>query len=575
MIMVLGFLFAMVEFTLLLMTQGHSMLGFTLITEGQIWEKEAASVAFAQLQGVLQGDVPPSSVGLASTSGGAFNGTSSDVVFDGTLTVQPPGPAGGPESYTTTSTASGISVPSSHALAMLTARVDGSPGTPAGTWLCMDLAAFPYALLAPSGNIQVQSVRSTGNLDGDDSHVIGLMGNLFASGSVTVTGQLNGRAYAAGSVSIGQGGIIYPQWPNAVSIPADFAAQLGTWKTQVQSGLTDISGKFNDLHTALHQDFSADEAAAYAAAELAAAEMGGTLDSPLDVYGGADTTQATVNSPGSTDTDSGTLKIGVSLRIPSGESDELNFSTVNIQNGDLLLEDNTVLHVKGDLVVGGAIRLGQQASLVVDGSTQAQSIEPTYAPAANYVSIRSCVYGIGGITLTGGMQQTSVQWIPQLPTTTSNPYPSTLDFSVLIPDDPAFDSPDSCENPASVDFDARQAADMATLTGADQIQNYLVQIVPTGVPTTASVPGVFLVSDSSLTAGNCSKMAGLFVASGISMPNTTRIVGAAWATSGDVTLTGSDVRYFPYWTHVFAQTSAGPSSLAAVHHHSIARGQIP
>ncbi|HEY3998655.1 MAG TPA: hypothetical protein VGO93_07300 [Candidatus Xenobia bacterium] len=580
----LALLFAMVAFTLMLATQGRTMTGFTLQTEGTIFQHETALAATAQVRSVLQGEESPPTLGLPATlaASGTFTGnnpTDTAVTgFTGTLTYQSPAPSGGPEGYQSAVTVGGVAVPTDHSLATFTDSITATSTTEmaAHQYLAVFSSLNPYGLLAPNGGVTVQSARSVSNLDGNDPHIQGLMVHIFASGSISVTGQLNGRAYSTGnSITVAQGGIIYPGWANSVAMPNDFTTSFNTYKSQVVTGLNDISGKFNDLHSALHEDFSGDEGADYAAAELQAAADGGTMDGPFfedPLDGGG--TQATVNSPGSTDTNGSELDVGTSLRIPSGDKDELNFNPVKISN-DLLLEDNTVLHVKGDLQVTGAIRMGKMSSLIVDGSTTAGSVEPNYSPPSSQVSIQSAIYGQQTITISNGMQQEGEQWTPDLPTTTSNPFPETLEFSVLVADDPAYDIVDEIDNIAYTDFETRQGVDMGRLTGIDMIMNYLVDIITIPPATTDAVPGVMMVSDNAVTAGNCTKMAGFFIGSGVSLPNTTHVVGAVYAPSGSIDLGGSDFRFFPYWTRAFGETAGGPLVIDAWNQHPITYGETP
>lgn len=375
-----GLMFVMVLGALVLANQGRALYGFTIMTQNEALEGEAAQWAYAEMRGILQGELPPSILGLppGMPPAAAFNGTpGADVNVSGKLTWQKPNGPGGPEAYSVTTVVAGVSVPSCHALATATVRIAGQPDLGAGNYTCMYLSASPYGLLAPAGTIQVKSVRSTRDCDGADGHVSGLMANVAASGAIDISGQLNGRAYSSGPmVKASQGGILYPSWPNPAPIPDDFTSQLNDFKTKVLNGLSSgLTDKFGHLHDCLHEDFSSATGEALAAAEAGCLAEGGTLDSPYDVFGGSDTTQPTVDSPGSTDFDSsgGTLTVGTSLRIPDNENDELTFNTVNV-NGDLLMEDSTVLHVKGDLTVSGAIRLGQKSTLVVDGRTRAQSV---------------------------------------------------------------------------------------------------------------------------------------------------------------------------------------------------------
>lgn len=577
----LALMFVMVLFALILANLGRSMHGFTMITQGEASEYEATLFTFAELRGILQGDLSSATLGLPASLGpsGSLSGStnSNDATFSGKLTYQKPNGPSGPESYASTVAAtgwSGVVVPTCHAAAMVKSTIPGAPDLASASYLCMYTSNYPYGLLAPNGGIQVHSVRSTSDLDGADGHLTGLMANLFAAHDITVGGTLNGRAYSSGNgISVASNGIVYRNWPNPVAIPTDFSDGLNSFKTSAVSGLgNSLMTALQDLHGALHEDFGPDLAAATGAEETAGLAQGGqTTVFDLDPYNGHSTTQNVVNSPGDTDYSGGTLTVGVSLRIP-GENDELNFSTVNISGGDLVLEDNSVLHVHGDLTVSGAIRMGKKATLIVDGATRATELSMKYQAPADNVGISSAVWGKGNITLTSGMSQTDVLWTPNIPGLPSNPYNSTLYFTVTVPNEPAYETPGSCNNPIYDDFQARQVADAAKLA-ADGIQNYLVNVTPTG--SSSSVPGVLMMCDGAINLGAGSKASGLFYAAGGIQGTTAELVGAVFAAGGDIRLSGTDFRYFPYFTHAFGHTAGGDLTVAAIHHHPIAFGKLP
>lgn len=569
--------FIIVLIALVISFKNQAMQGFTISVETEAAETEGALYAFSQLRGVLQGNGSANHFGLSDPppTTGSFSGTtvSGDAAFSGKLTYNKQNDSGGADGYSTTVPADGlatVNVPTCHSAAFLTASIKGEPLQQ--KYLCLYSGNYPYGLIAVTGDVQVKSVRSVSDYDGQDSHIIGLMGAVYARGNVAITGQLNGRAYSKGSsITVGQGGILYPKTPQALALPADFTAALSNFKSSSTSGLsTSLSSALDDLHAALHRNFDSEKSAADAAELIGP----GVLDTPQDSSGGASTSpQPTTNSPGNTDYDNpgGTLTVGTSLRIPSGQNQQLTFQTVKVSQ-DLLLEDNAVLSISGDVQVTGTIRLGQHSTLVIGGSTTAQGLALTYSLAgANNVTITSTFYGKGSTSFSGGMTQSSTTWVPSLPTPTSDPYPATLSLSWTTTSTPPVTTPDPAwVNPLATAFDAMLAADTAKLA-ADNLGQYLGTVVAPSSNST-DVPGALVLSDSSLSMGGGAKASGLFNADTVNL-GVSQIVGAVWANS--VQCPQADFRYFSYFTHAYPHTAAGNSYISAVEQHPTAYGKLP
>ncbi len=326
--------------------------------------------------------------------------------------------------------------------------------------------SFPIGLMAMGGDLDIKSVRSVHDYDNDaqDSRLMGMMARVAASGSVQVNGHLNGHAYAQnGSAQTTDGsGILHSQWPSS---PLQ-----------------------------LPEDFS--DGLATLRAQLQATP--GNLKMP-----------ATIPN---------------SLRIPP---DECQSVTTGLDlGGDLLIGDNAVLRVAGDLKVAGSVYIGQQSSLLVGGSTTISGLNLSYSwhkQAMNLATICSCVYSRGPLQILGnGMGYAEItDWVPS--------------------------------DPALPDY-----------LGTCQA----------GTADTTDVPGVLLVSDSNLTVQGGRKVAGLLYASGIQLKGVDQLLGTAWSTQS-IQAGNTNYRCFPFYTHAFVHTSASNVTLNAAQSHATAWGQIP
>ena len=582
----------MILIALLVANKNRALQGFTMDAETESLETEGAGYALGQLRGVLQGNGTPVSFTLSNPAPAgvtAFSGNtpSNDTAFEGNLTHQPLKTDGSADGYaqglpplTAAGSNPAITVPFAHSAVVLTARIPSDSTRAKQKHVGLFSGNYPYGLMAAGGNIRVQSVRSVSQYNCDpanlDSGVSNLMARIYAQGTIQVANYLNGRACShqvAPAITVGgNGGVLYHNCTLLPPLPGDFNSQLTAFKAAAVTGLSNSLQKgFDDLHTALHHDFTAEKTAAFAAEFIGP----GVLNNPTDPSGGASVSDvATFTSPGNTDYDTpgGTLTVGTSLRIPSGDSQELKFTHVII-NGDLLLEQNSVLHLTGDLQMSsGTIRLDRNATLLVDGTTTTKGLSVAGGmTTTGAVEITSTFYGKGAVAINGGMTQATASWTGQSPSPNSNPYPSTLSLSWTAGPPPVTTVNPVWSNPLSLAYDGFLAADTIALT-ADHLDRYLGSVAA-GSVTTTDVPGVFVLSDAGLTLGlNDDKATGLFVAQSAAFSVKT-LVGAVWTTGGDIVAT--DYRYFPYYTHAYCHSAGGNTTVAAVEHHPTAYGKLP
>jgi hypothetical protein len=571
--MAICFCFVMVILAAVVANMNRSLHGFAQSAQTEAQETEGALYVMSQLRGALQGNGSPGNLGLPASPSGSvsFSGQTpgKDAAFTGKLTTQKLADFNGPDGFASNVTAqTGIVVPTDCSCALFSASVPGEPITQ--KYACMLSGNYPFGLIGTSGSVSVKSVRSVSDYSGQDANLIGLMADVFGSGGVSISGQLNGRAYSKSSVTAGQGGILHPNWPNAVALPPDFTSQLSSFKSALTSGTysSSLASALDDLHNALHTDFSTNSTTV----ETGEYAMGpGVLNAPVDPKGGADATKPTVQAPGKTDYDNkgGTLTIDASLQV-SGENQELNFQTTTISQ-DLIVGDNSVLHFKGDLQVTGNIYLGKHSTLVVDGATTVSTLFMSYSLAgSNNIAIISSLYGKGAVTIRGGMNQGQPHFIPSLITPASNPYPSNLNTLVFtVPGDPPTEVTLTPANPLNIEFTTKGLADSAQLTS--ELHAYLGQNTGTG-GTGADVPGALLCSDADLTLQAGPKAAGLLNANTVTL-GVSQVVGAVWA--GTINASGADYRYFPYFTHAFPHTTSGDPLVGAVEQHPTAYGKLP
>ncbi|MBS2033837.1 hypothetical protein JST97_02565 [bacterium] len=324
---------------------------------------------------------------------------------------------------------------------------------------------FPIGLVAQQGDLEIRTVRSVHDYDNGprDERLMGLMAQIAASGNVRVNGHLNGHAYSQSGQAVCADG-------------------SGILHSHPEASPTQLSGEFEDAVSSLRNG----------------------LQSQTELLA----------FPSS---------IPVCLRIPPDQSRTYP-SGLRIGK-DLVIGDNSVLLVKGDLYVSGAVYLGRHSSLMVQGAATCSGLNLSYSwhrQGLNLASICSCVYSLGSLQILGkGM--------------------ACAEITDWVPGDPAWpDYLGSCK--------------------ADE-------------PDTVDVPGVLLVCDSNLLVQGGQKVAGLLYAQGIQLSGVDQLLGVAWSRqslqAGD-----TNYRYFPFYSHAFAHTSAANVILEASRSHATAWGQF-
>ena len=572
----------MVVIAMIIARKNQALLGFTMNTQAETLQTEGAGWAIAQLRGDLQGNGVPATLGLPASLGPtqAINGQTpgGDTGITGDLTyLALSAVSTGPDGYTFPSSITGaptINIPNGHAAAVFTTNVTGEPAKQ--KYLSLFSGHYPFGLMATGGTLDVKSVHSTTSYENNLASLTGLMNNIYAHGAVAV-GTLNGRAFSKTStitVASGIGGILHPKCADTIALPADFVAKFTAYETVAASPAgysTSLRDLLNSLHTALTRNFASFVPAAILAEQLY--DPAGILTIPGDPLGGASPAQATLDA-GGTDYNGTTLKVVGSLHIPAGENQLVPCTTATI-SGDLWLEDNATLYLQGaNLAVAGTIRLGKQATLVVDGTTSAAGLAPSYqltdSPTQGVCGICSTFLSRGGVTLSGGMSRSDASFVGQAPSTTSQPFPLTLTAQFSEPP-PVFTVTAGGPNALAADFLATQATDIANTAA---LVNYLGSVIPTTVPAdTLKVPGVFLCSDNAITVAGGGLVSGLLYANGVSLSGG-HMIGAVWS-RGSISMRDTDYRYFPYFTHCYARRPGATDVLSAIEQHPTAYGKLP
>ncbi len=603
--------FVMVLIALILANQGRAMQTFGQLQEAEADETMSAYYGIAAIHAVLAGEANHATFGLPSLGTGNFHQPAAAPYgqeFTGHLTFQAPVTAANPgknEAYTATTSASGITLPSDHSLAVLTATVPGGGRYGRNQYFAVYNSNSPYVLLAPGGSINVKSIHTVNDSQGTDPQIIGLMSAVYAKNTVTIQGAMNGRIYSGNDIKA-TAGIAYPKWP-AVAIPTEFDNQLNNFKNLVMQGLdgSSLQNWLNTMHDCLHKNY---ETAALIAAGWGAAYLGcgdtDVIPGPADnnsnpAYPGTDYVSSSddknvINSPGNSDedNDNGNLTIdgNYSLSIPTNRPDdnsklsnfEVSFPSIHV-TGDMVVNDNTVFVQNGDLKIDGAIRMGQYATLVVkNGTLQANSIEPNYqVTGTKDESCRSTIWCTKAITINNGMSYTPVTINNSSTDKNSNPYDMTISPECHQINDPDIDWEGDGPNPV---YPVYEKDEHDCGSNQDNLNPIIVQTQP-GTAVAGNCPGVFVLSDDTININGGTQAAGfLFAANNINVKSST-FVGAAWSKSGDINMSGTDVRFFPYWTHAFGHTAAAQETIDAVvltgpqpvssQQHPICYGRLP
>lgn len=570
----LALLFVLLTLALGLAEQGRAMLGFTVMTEAESLEIEANEVQAAYMQGILQGEASPGTLGLPAAIpflGGAvapfqqppdgplevfgqFNGGLPQVSGYNVKPLDQPW-----DSYTAGGYYGGIHVPYRYVSFYSTARY---PNMPSAMNVSLWDSDEPYGILAPNGTITVNGdAWSVHRYRGDNNDPLGSMVNLASRAGVTVTGFVNGNLIVQmGPTSTGAGssGGIRRQVASPVGIPDGFKTSLATARAQMAStsGLVNLGTLIDALHTALHRNIPTNPL-------ITGIPPPGTV--PVAQLNEGSTDINSITAPSGTDLNGGTFDCGVDFTMPSGGG-YIPYSCHFARN--LALMSHTVLIVQGDLTVDGNVYMSELSSLVVGGRLTVNG----RLDMANqdWESNRAAIAASSDVVLPGGMQHTStvtLAWQERFGTR-SNPFSDSI-LSYVTTSDPPVPGAMTVTNPNNTAFNALSLADFGIAQGLDI---YLQQIMPLGSPDTAFVPGALLVTDGSLTVGG-TKMAGLGCAAGPITVTSTRTVGALWSQNANVVV--GDYRFYPYHTHAYVH-SGGTDSIpvASNRFHRTAYGRL-
>jgi hypothetical protein len=414
--------FVMVLISLILAQQNRNMQSFTTLIDNADQQNAAALLADNTMCGVLQGattggnstqtlpsnDVLTPTIPLPDPSGLPLAMLGMRQAKDGATFSQPPG---SPQGFSGTlrlagNQANNVPAPFTSDGGTVQLACQGAYASVVMSpprafqrqmshrYAMVYSSCFPYGLLAPHGSINIKGdVLSTGCYDA--SIMSGLPVNMYAAHSITVNGQLNGRAYSGdANVSLGKGGIRYVNWPNVVTPPESFSNGLkNTVEPDLINGLTDLGPLLRQLHQALHQDFTGHD----------------NDISPMAVCGGSLSefnqggfNQPTVTSPGNSDLNGSenTFTAGVPFVVPDQVGVKIPFNMV--VDGDLVLEHHAVLYVTGNLTVNGSICLDAFSSLTVDGNVTAASFN-SYATYFTPITGTSTLIAHGNVNVAGGM----------------------------------------------------------------------------------------------------------------------------------------------------------------------------
>lgn len=547
----MALLFVMLTLALGLAEQGRALLGFTVQNESEALEIEANELEFADMQAILQGELPTSTLGLPAAiptpSGaaatfqqpaggplevlGQFNGLSSNV---STYSVKPVDQIY--DGYSSGTLAGGMYAPSRHVVVVSTARYPNMPST---THASVFTSNHPYGILAPNGTITVNGdARSSINCRGNDTDESGVMVHLAARSGVTVTGFVNGRVQVqSGTMTLGSGGI-RSTVATGVGIPTDFTASLATARTQITTGLTSIGPLIDALHAALHRSFPPNWLI------TGSPPPGAT---PISQYNTGSLDINTINAPAGTDLNGSTFKCGVDFVIPASQGIVVPYSCDFASN--LALMGRSVLHVQGDLRVGGNLYLSDMSSLVVDGKLTVTGRLDMANVNALVPANQVVVLASSDVSLPNGMQRTpGVMPVPTVPfSARSNPFAGSW-LSWVIPGDPPTPGTSPVTNPNNILFNTQALTDLAAVSG---LVPFFMNVTPAGAVATDDVPGALVSAGGTLTAGG-TKFAGLGVASSQITVTSTRTVGALWSRDAGVIV--GDYRYHPYFTHAYGHS---------------------
>lgn len=571
--------FAMVVISLIVANQQRSLVGFARNTHAEAQQAEAALSGFAQMRGWLMGQQASSR--LYSSSGALVQGnnqgsvdTPDGVKLTHRIGYRPPGNVTEPHSYAQPTPApgvNGLTVPPCHTSVLYEATVKADEKAGTNKFVGLFSSNYPFALISEGGSVDAGQVHSVSNVSG--ATFTPLMAHVYGLTGVNIPGRANGRIYSTGGISVGSGGIPYPQYPTRFPIPQDFVAAANEFKTaRVPGGAT--STRLQDalvaLNEAQHRDFTAADAV-----QTAQHNVGNGIPTPplTSSLGGEPAVQSVITaaSVGETTLESGQLTVRTAvLRIPANAKERLSVSMVRANQG-IILEDGAVLHIEGALETP-VVRMGRRTTLSLASTLSTGRIALTYTPGEEPIS--TCVLTRGVAVLGSGMTRESLLGppIPMPPVPAGFPYPANQTVYFTTPTEPPTIVPET-ESSTSLRtaFTTQAAQDVANLTSKG-LPDYLVSL-PVGPADTVNVPGVFLDCGSTISANPGARAVGLLYARDNIMLTNAVLVGAAWARGAVGVRTEL---FFPYFTHVFGNFGdATPMNISATDQHPVGFGKLP
>jgi hypothetical protein len=334
---------------------------------------------------------------------------------------------------------------------------------------------WPYGMMAPHGSISLGSVRSVTTHLGDQPEESGLPVDLAAR-TILISDFFYGHGY------VESGG----------------RAQLSPYGLPVEtSALPDLPRSFGSL----------------------AIGLAGQLGSQ-----GFDLSYAIQKSPWLRQ---GHFEVPAGFGIYPRENIKVPFDTV--VTGNLIVPEDSVLHIAGKLTVGGHIYMGNRSSLLVDGDLQVTDSLDLYQIEEANQGITTTVVAGGRLSLAAGMSQTpGLSAYAQDDRTELGPYLQ----SFLAP------------LPIRLD----QVGPALLVAGGD------IQVGNSNFPTRCV--GLLVASQNIHLQGNC------------------QLIGSAFSESGNIDGPASQFNFFPYFTHAFVHSVQGNQPLPATFYHLTAFGEI-
>ena len=536
-IVAFSLMFVMVLIALVMANMGRHAQGFVMLTQSETLQYEAAQTEIAQYLGVLCNAPDPSGALTAATST-TFRSTVGPISVSGaTLNGFCDNPMVG-NAYDARFPAWGKSIAGyselwpQHAVISVITSLTAQPNITAGRFIAAFGRYSPFALFAGNGSVSAASVVSgTPAGDGTGSPYPN-MASVYGRTGVTITGALNGPAYAcSGPVSIGSGGISRAGWPAPIPVPDSLTSQLDGFRSNAEVGLdSDLDNLLRDWHQALHEDFTLNEGTALAAEATKCATQSALLATPAGPFGNGSSTEATHESNVTMDYDTpgGKLTVQGTLRIPGNGRHTLTFRDVEVQT--LWLQSDVVLNVKGNLSAKNVV-LSRNATLIVDGTTTIQEallFDSNIYDGQNYtLNITATLYGKGDTSIAQRMCDATMNWHAASINGRANPYPSNLDFTCITTTSPPVTTPGQVTNPASADFDVRKLRNDAT---ARKLEDYLGTTDSTDF---GGFSSIMLLTDGRLSVRS-PRCSGFIIAGQTVHLDVETVAGTVWSIGGNI-----------------------------------------